>query len=101
MTDVQIEMLKDKHGEIFEIEVKEAHPDGSDETYYFKKPTRAIMAAATKMATADPMTGTETLIENCLVGGNRDLLEDVGVFLAVAEHMDALIGKRVGALKKS
>lgn len=95
-----LEVLKERHGAIYEVVVSEANEDGTDEVFIFREPNRAELKAATKMGMNDPLAGSEVIIENCLVFGNRELLEKTGVFLAVSEHLDVIIGKKVSAIKK-
>ena len=68
--------------------------------YYFRQPTRAEMSAAIKASKNDEMMFADVIIDNCLLLGNREALENLGVFISVSEHLEALIGKRAGELKK-
>ena len=101
LTPERIEALKRTHGELYCIEVApEEGTEGEPLVFLLKKPTRQTMSAAGRFAQSDPMQAAAVMVENCLVEGPKEALDDLTVFSAVSEQFDALTAPRKATLKK-
>lgn len=98
LTQREITTLKNKHGKITLVTI-EGDEGQEDLHFWFKQPDRKILSAAVKMGERDQMKGTEVFIENCLVKGPKEQLQDVEVFMALAPQVEALIKIRTTRVK--
>ena len=89
LTKEQVETLKKKHGEVFEIEVE-------DKVCYLKKPTRKVLS----LAATDPMKYNEVILANCWVDGDEEIKTDDAYFLGVSGVLAELIEVKKASLKK-
>lgn len=71
-----------------------------DKIGLFKKPTRQIIGAASKISTSDPMKYLEMLAENCFVAGDRELLDDDDCFIAIMPLLNELMETKTAELLK-
>lgn len=94
----KIEILKRKHGRIFLIEV-ESDVEGKPYEFILKMPDRKIMGAVAKVAHSDPFNAAFIMVENCLLDGDKTLLEDVSIFSAVSEQFEKVAQSRKATLK--
>lgn len=92
-TDKQIQEWKKKHGEIFLVEVE-------DKKAYLKAPDRKTLSAASAIGAKDPIKFNETILKNCWIEGDKELLEDDKYFLAVGQQIDKLIEVKEASIKK-
>lgn len=92
VTQEQIESWKRKHQKVFCYEV-----DG--QKLYFKQPDRKTLAAASVIARNDPMKYNEFVLNNSLLGGPRELLEDDSVFYGLSQKIEELVAAKIGELK--
>ncbi|MDE5575480.1 MAG: hypothetical protein K2I87_07195 [Bacteroidales bacterium] len=92
VTETQIKEWKRKFGKILCYEV-----DG--EKIYFKRPDRKVLASASLVAKNDPVEYSEFILNNCFIGGNKELLYDDSVFLGLMQVIDQFISIKVGELK--
>lgn len=92
-TKEQIETLKKKHGEIFEIEVE-------DKVCYLKKPSRKVLSLAATAGQHDPMKYNEVILANCWVSGDEEIKTDDAYFLGVSGVLTELIEIKKASLKK-
>jgi len=75
VTQAQIAAWKKEHGDVYRISVPGADNDGVA-TGYFKKPNLAIIGAASKYATSDPMKFGEIVFNGCWLGGDPEMQHD-------------------------
>ena len=90
----QIEALKKKHGEIFEVEV-------DDKVCYLKRPTRKALSLAAAQGQRDPLKYNEVVLANCWVDGDEEIKTEDAYFLGVSGVLDQLIEVKMAALKKA
>lgn len=96
----QIARHKAKHKNIYLITVEPAEVDGEQAQFLFKQPDRKVLAAAGRFAATDPMKAAEVMLDNCLLEGDKLLLDDVAVFTAVAAQFEEINKPREAAIKK-
>ncbi len=94
---LNVDALKAKYGAVYLIEVD--NPDGDPHQFYLKKPDRIIMGAVAKLGSSDPFRAASTLIENCLLAGDKKLLEDMSIFSAVSEQFETVNQARKATIK--
>jgi hypothetical protein len=85
--------LEATHGKLKAIRV-------DDKIGLFKKPTRQIIGMASALSTTDPMKYLEMLAENCMVAGDKELLEDDDCFMAIMPFLNMLIETKTAELLK-
>lgn len=94
VTQAEVNEWKAKHGEVFAISVE-------DKVGYFKKPSRATLAAALKhYGTSDTIKANELLMANCWLGGDSELKTIDSYFLACCNKLGELIEIKEAELKK-
>jgi hypothetical protein len=99
LTPTLIEKLKRKHGPLWLIEVA---PEASGDTaleFVFKKPDRKILSAVAKVGRTDEVEAGYVLLVNCLVWGEKEYLDDIQVFSALSQKMEALNAPRIATIK--
>lgn len=89
----QIEALKKKHGEIFEVEV-------GDKICYLKRPTRKVLSLAASQTQRDPLKYNEVVLANCWVDGDEEIKTVDAYFLGVSGVLDQLVEIKQADLKK-
>ena len=89
----QIEALKKKHGEIFEVEV-------DDKVCYLKRPTRKALSLAAAQGQRDPLKYNEVVLANCWVDGDEEIKTEDAYCLGVSGVLDQLIEVKMADLKK-
>lgn len=93
MDKTQIEALKKKHGKVHEISFD------SGEKCYLKKPTRATVGLAMSKARTNPLAMVDVILQNCWLGGDEVIREDVGFHVGMAEQIDKIIGTKSATVK--
>ncbi len=93
LTKEQIEALKKKHGEIYEVEV-------DDKVCYLKKPSRKVLSLAAVQGQRDPLKYNEVILANCWVDGDEEIKTDDACFLGVSGVLADLIEVKEASLKK-
>lgn len=89
----QIEALKKKHGEIFEVEV-------GGKVCYLKRPTRKTLSLAAVQGQRDPLKYNEVVLTNCWVDGDEEIKTQDAYFLGISGVLDQLIEVKMADLKK-
>lgn len=84
VTKKQIDAWKAEHGDIAAIKV-------GDKTAYLKKPSRQTISYATQVGQKDPLAFNEAILKQCWLGGDEEILTDVGLFMSVSPHLTRLI----------
>ena len=95
ITQTQINDWKKKHGEIVSYTVE-------DKVAYFRKPTRQelsyAMVASNQMK--DLIKYSETLMNSCFIGGDREILDKDDYFIGAMTIIEALAEAKTGEIKK-
>lgn len=100
ITEEVIKSLKKKHGTVYLIEVDPEEDGGEPIELVFKKPDRPTLSAAAKFAQSDPIRSGEIVLQNCLVHGPAEVLQDMSVFQAVSQQFEEITKARQARLKK-
>ena len=90
-TKEQVAEWKAKHGDIFEITV-----DGK--SCILHKPTRQNLSYASVVK--DPIKMSETLLKQLWVDGDKEILEQDDLFMAVVNKMEEVIKVKEAEIKK-
>lgn len=93
LSEKQIEELKMKHGDVFEVEVE-------DKVCYLKKPTRKVLSAAATVGQKDPLRYNDVILSNCWITGDEEIKTDDGLFLGVSSVLSEIIEVKTATLKK-
>lgn len=93
LTKEQVEELKSKHGDVYEIEV-----DGK--FCYLKKPTRKVLSAAANAGQKDVMKYNEIILANCWLSGDEEIKTDDALFLGASGVLAEIIEVKEATLKK-
>ncbi len=90
----QIEDLKAKHGEVFEITY------GDGDYLYLRQPTNEEVSLAFN-ASRELLEGSaKVLLENCLVAGDESVKTDTRVAISITPHADNICAVKHSAIKK-
>ncbi len=97
MTEQEINIAKQKHGEIFLFEVE-------DKKIYVKKPGRKELAHAQ----VEAMNGTsfntikyaETILRDCFISGDSEVLDNDDYFLAIVPKIEDISKRAEVTVKK-
>lgn len=81
LTDAEIAAAKRTYGDIYLIEV-----DGKK--IYMHRPTRQIFDLAQSSAMKRPSLFEETIMTNCWLAGNKEILDDVELFYGAARKVN-------------
>ena len=90
--------LKGKYGKVKMVEVED------EDTIYFiylKRPDFATLKAGTKVAKTDELEGTKIFLQNCMVAGAQEVLEDGVLLVAAASAASSLLTSAKATLKNA
>lgn len=93
LTDEQIEAVKKEFGDLFLITVE-------DKKCYLHKPSRAVLDLAVQSAAKRSSMFDETIMRNCWLAGNKEILEVDEYFYAASKQIDEVIKFKTSELKK-
>lgn len=93
LTGKQIEEYKEEYKEIFLIQVE-------DKKCYLHKPTRQILDAASASSSKRNSLFNETLLKNCWIAGDKDIINDDEYFMGASSQLDQIITFKNAELKK-
>ncbi len=97
VTKTQIDDWKRKHGDVFEISVE-------GKTIYVKKPDRKTISYATVTAmqsgVLDPVKFSETILNDCFLSGDEDVLTNDDLFLSIMPKIEVLTKQSEVSIKK-
>jgi len=93
LTQEQIDDYKQEYGELFLIQVE-------DKKCYLHKPTRQILDAANASSGKRSSAFNETLLKNCWIAGDKDIVNDDEYFLGASSQLDQIIVFKNAELKK-
>lgn len=90
-----IEGWKKKHGDVIAYTVE-------DKVAYFRKPTRQELSYASIASNQmkDVIKYSESLMNSCWLGGDRDILEVDEYFIGAMSVIEALAEVKTGEVKK-
>ena len=92
----QISKWKEAHEEVFEISV--THPDKGKKAAYFRSANRQEFSLY--LTKADKIDAAEVLARNCLLGGDRALLDEDSYFISAASQFIQLLSLKESSIKK-
>lgn len=95
ITQTQINDWKKKHGDIVLYTVE-------DKAGYFRKPTRQELSYASVASNQgkDVVKYTETIMNSCWLGGDREILDKDEYFIGAMSVIEALAEVKTGEVKK-
>jgi hypothetical protein len=99
LDEEKIKMLKHQYGKLILVEL-EQEGEQPAEQFVFKKPNMATVSAASRFTQNDPMRATLILFNDCLVWGDKTIVDDPEKFLSVSQHMQDLLKVRVSNVKE-
>lgn len=88
----QIAQWKKQHGDVYAVKA-----DGK--VCYLKKPDRKVLSYAATL-TNNPLKASETMLNNCWLGGCDDFKTDDALFLGVAQKLGALVQVKEAEISK-
>lgn len=93
-----IQRFKAVHGEVFLVTVD---PEGEKPALYFlfRKADRKVLGACAKIGQSDPMGAAAVLVENTILEGPREALQDSRIFSGVAQQLEAVNAPRITRVK--
>jgi len=96
VTEEQIKAWKGKWGKIVRIDVV----DGSDtHVGYFHRPRLETMSAVTKIAKTDELKSSETMFDNCWLGGSAAMRTDSILFMEATKQLGVMLSSCRSSLK--
>lgn len=96
VTEEQINKWKAVHKRVIRIDVT----DGEDlHVAYFKRPSLETMSAVTKVGKSDEVKSASVLYDNCFLGGDTEMREDVLLFMAATTQLGKMFNSCLGSLK--
>lgn len=95
ITKTTIESWKKQHGDVIQYTVE-------DKVAYFRKPTRQEISYASVASNQmkDVIKYSETLMNSCFVGGDREILEKDEYFIGAMAVIETLAEVKTGEVKK-
>jgi len=90
-TKEQVAEWKRKHGDIFELSVE-------NKSCIVRRPNRKDLSYVSVVK--NPIQMSETLLKQLWVDGDKEILEDDSLFLAVIPKMEEVIKIKESAIKK-
>lgn len=93
LTPDQIEEFKKEYGDIYLIQVE-------DKKCYLHKPSRQILDAANASSGKRSSAFNETLLKNCWIAGDKDIVNDDDYFLGASSQLGDIITFKQAELKK-
>lgn len=95
ITQIQIEDWKKQHGDVVSYTVE-------DKVGYFRKPTRQEISYASVASNQmkDVIKYSETLMNACWLGGDREILDKDEYFIGAMGVIEALAEVKTGEVKK-
>lgn len=93
----QVDAWKKTHGKVFQITVQ-----GDDRIYgcYLHKPDRTAIQASSALASSDPLKSNEILMQNCWLGGDKEIQTNDDLFLSASGKLGKLFQIRQSEIKE-
>lgn len=92
--DVQIELWKKEHGDIFQLEIK------SGQTAWLRKPSRKELSMARSIGGQDEIAVGELIMDACWLGGDEEIKTNDDLFLSALPTLNKLVDIQEATLKK-
>lgn len=96
VTEEQIQAWKAKHGKVIRIDVID---DGDLHVGYFHRPRLETMSAVAKITKTDEIKGSETLFDNCWLGGSTAIRHDAILFMEAGKQLAAMLSSCRSSIK--
>lgn len=96
ITEEQIQAWKAKHGKVIRIDVID---DGDLHVGYFHRPRLETMSAVVKMTKTDEIKGSETLFDNCWLGGSTVIRHDAVLFMEAGKQLATMLSSCRSSIK--
>ncbi len=93
LTDEQIAEAKKEYEHIFMLTV-------DDKKCYIHKPTRMVIDLAVQSAAKRSSMFDETILKNCWLAGDKEIVEVDEYFYAVSKQLDEVVKFKTAELKK-
>jgi len=93
LTPEQIEAAKAKYKAVFEITVE-------DKKCWLHKPDRNVLDLANSASSKKSSKFNETILRNCWLAGDKDIVEEDDYFYGASTQLDELITFKNAELKK-
>lgn len=93
LSDAEVEALKAKYKDVFELKIENSYA-------YLRKPNRKELGAASTMGATDPLAFNESLLADCWLAGDENIKTDDELFLAACQVLPTLLEAKTAALKK-
>lgn len=93
LTPEQIEAAKKEFGSVYMIDVE-------GKKIYIHKPTRQIIDLAQISGRSKPSMFEETIVRNCWLAGDKQVVEDIDYFYAMADKINGIVEKKSAELVK-
>lgn len=96
VTEETIDGWKAKHRKVMEITVE----DGTDRHKgYFHRPDMNTMSAVNKLSKTDEVKGSNTLFDNCWLGGSKEMQEDAVIKMSAMTQLSNIFISCTSELK--
>jgi len=92
-TAEQIQEWKDKHGDIFKIQVENS-------VCYLKAPNRKVLGYASVAGKDNPLKFNEVILESCWLGGDEMIKTDDSLFLSAGAKINGIVEVKEANLEK-
>ncbi len=89
----QVDAWKEKHGEVYKINV-------GDKVCYLKEPSRKALSFAAAAGQTDPLRYNEIILKDCWLAGDEEIQTNNGLFLSVSAQLPKLIEIKEAELVK-
>lgn len=93
LTEEQIAFAKQQYGDCFQLTVE-------DKVCFIHKPTRQIIDLAHASSAKRTSMFEETILRNCWLAGDKDMVENDDYFYAVGNQLNEIIKFKSAELKK-
>lgn len=93
LTDEQVIAAKKEYDHVFLLTVE-------DKKCYIHKPTRMVIDLAVQSAAKRSSMFDETILKNCWLAGDKEIVEVDEYFYAVSKQLDEVIKFKTAELKK-
>jgi len=98
LTPEEVEAFKKEYSEVQHIEAEDKQ--GNSKQCWIHNPTRQILDLAEMSSKKAPSKFNETLLKNCWLAGDKEIVEDDYLFYGVSAKLDSIISFGEAAIKK-
>lgn len=93
LTEEQIALAKKEFGHVYFLQVE-------DKKCYIHKPTRMVIDLAVQSSAKRSSMFDETILKNCWLAGDKEIVDEDEYFYAVSKQLDEVIKFKTAELKK-